>query len=160
MPAPMSEPTYAAIARLLFTYAERLDAGDLDGMAQLFEHATFRSRDGQLVLTGSAEVRAAFAASVAFHNGTPATQHVTTNLYVDEEDGGEKAVARSAFTVLQATARLPLQVVCAGRYTDRFVRGPGGWRFADREVDLRFLGDVSEHILSGAVDTGSEASST
>ena len=39
----MSEPTYAAIARLLFTYADRLDAGDLAGMSALFEHATFRS---------------------------------------------------------------------------------------------------------------------
>ena len=160
VPAPTPEPTYAAIARLLFTYAERLDAGDLDGMSHLFEHATFRSRDGQMVLTGSAEVRAAFAASVAFHDGTPATQHVTTNLYVDEDDHGEHAVAHSAFTVLQATRRLPLQIVCAGRYLDRFVRSPDGWRFADREVDLRFLGDVSEHMLSAAPGAGSEAPST
>src|SRR4051794_27626609 len=128
----MTEPTYAAIARLLFTYAERLDAGDLDGVAELFANATFRSTGGQLVLSGREEIRAAFAASVQFHDGTPATQHVTTNLYVDEDAGGVHAIAHSAFTVLQGTATLPLQIVCAGRYRDEFVRADAGWRFADR----------------------------
>jgi 3-phenylpropionate/cinnamic acid dioxygenase small subunit len=144
----MSESTYAAVARLLFTYAERLDAGDLDGMAALFAHATFRSAGGEMALIGSEEVRAAFAASVQFHDGTPATQHVTTNLYVDEEDDGARVVAHSAFTVLQATPSLPLQVVCAGRYRDEFVRAGDGWRFADRLVDIRFFGDVSQHLIA------------
>ncbi len=148
-----SEPTYSAIARLLFTYAERLDAGDLDGMAELFAEATFRSAGSDLVLTGSEEVRRGFAGSVQFHDGTPATQHVTSNLYVDEDESGTRAVAHSAFTVLQATPALPLQVVCAGRYTDEFVRGPDGWRFADRLVDIRFFGDVSQHLIApGPVD--------
>jgi 3-phenylpropionate/cinnamic acid dioxygenase small subunit len=155
----MAESTYASIARLLFVYAERLDAGDLDGMSALFEHATFRSADRQMILTGSAEVRAAFAGSVMFHDGTPATQHVTTNLYVDEDADGRRAIAHSAFTVLQATATLPLQIVCAGRYTDSFERTDDGWRFADRIVDIRFFGDVSQHILA-SVDPGAEASST
>lgn len=142
----MSESTYRAIARLLFSYAERLDAGDLDGMSALFAEATFRTKDGQLVLTGSAQVRAAFAGSVLFHDGTPATQHMTTNLYVDEDPDASSAVAHSAFAVLQATAILPLQIVCAGRYVDQFVRSGEGWRFVDREVDIRFRGDVSQHI--------------
>jgi 3-phenylpropionate/cinnamic acid dioxygenase small subunit len=158
----VTEPTYAAIARLLFTYAERLDAGDLGGMAALFEKATFRSADGAMVLTGTAEVRAAFAGSVQFHDGTPATQHVTTNLYVDEDPDGRRAVAHSAFTVLQATETLPLQVVCAGRYRDEFVRDDSGWHFADRLVDIRFFGDVSQHIVaaseSGAVAVPEDSS--
>jgi 3-phenylpropionate/cinnamic acid dioxygenase small subunit len=154
----MDEPTYAAIARLLFTYAERLDAGDLDGMAALFAHATFRSAGGELVLTGSEEVRAAFAGSVQFHDGMPATQHVTSNVYVDEDPGGERAIAHSAFTVLQATPRLPLQVVCAGRYRDEFVRVAGQWRFADRLVDIRFFGDVSEHLVAAAAGHAEETS--
>ena len=29
-----------AIENLLYTYAERIDAGDFDGVAALFEHAT------------------------------------------------------------------------------------------------------------------------
>lgn len=144
----MAEPTYASIARLLFTYAERLDAGDLDGVAALFEHATFRSKGSDQALTGSAEVRAAFAESVVFHDGTPATQHVTSNLYVDEDEDGNGAVAHSAFTVLQQTPTLPLQVVCAGRYTDTFERTADGWRFSDRMVDIRFFGDVTQHLVA------------
>jgi 3-phenylpropionate/cinnamic acid dioxygenase small subunit len=154
----MNEPTYAAIARLLYTYAERLDAGDLDGMADLFAHATFRSTGGEMVFTGAEEVRDGFASSVRFHDGTPATQHVTSNLYVDEDPDGERAVAHSAFTVLQATATLPLQAVCAGRYRDEFVRVAGQWHFADRLVDIRFFGDVSEHILTGTQGDSEETS--
>ena len=154
----MGEPTYAAIARLIHTYAHRLDDGDLDGMAALFEHATFRSVGGETSLRGRDEVRAAFAGSVRFHGATPATQHVTTNLYVEEEPGGERAVAHSAFTVLQATATLPLQVVCAGRYRDEFVCDADGWRFADRLVDLRFIGDVSEHLIIAGSDTEAPSS--
>jgi 3-phenylpropionate/cinnamic acid dioxygenase small subunit len=159
----MSESAYAAVARLLFTYSERLDAGDLDGMAGLFQQATFRSVGSEMVLTGSGEVRAAFAASVQMHDGTPATQHVTTNLYVDEDADGRHAVAHSVFTVLQATATLPLSVVCAGRYRDEFVRTPDGWRFSDRLVDIRMFGDVSQHlvpVVAAAGEGRTEAAST
>ena len=73
---------------------DAIDAGDLDGMAALFEHATFRSvgADGGIsVLTGADEVRAGFAGSVQLHDGVPATQHVTTNLIVDEGPDGTTA---------------------------------------------------------------------
>jgi 3-phenylpropionate/cinnamic acid dioxygenase small subunit len=143
------ESAQTAISRLMFTYVERLDDGDLDGMAELFAQATFRSLgpDGIITLTGAAEIRAAFAASVRMHGGKPATQHVTTNLIIDEDRAGGRALARSVFTVVQATDRLPLQVVVAGRYRDEFVRVDGRWRFADRLVDIRLIGDVSEHLL-------------
>jgi hypothetical protein len=143
------EPTYAAIARLVFGYAERLDAGDLEGMSRLFAHGTFRSvgPDGIATLTGSAEVLAGFAGSVRLHGGRPATKHVTTNLIVEEGPDGTSATARSVFTVLQAAAGLPLQVILAGRYADTFVRDAGGWRFADRLVHIELVGDVSAHLV-------------
>ena len=148
----MVEDTYASIARLLYTYAERLDAGDLDGMAAMFAHATFHSKDGGMVLNGTDEVRAAFATSVVFHGDTPATQHVTSNLYLEDDLDEGRVVAHSAFTVLQATPTLPLQVVCAGRYVDTFHRAADGWRFSDREVDIRFFGDVSQHIAGSSAE--------
>jgi 3-phenylpropionate/cinnamic acid dioxygenase small subunit len=154
------EPTYAAIARLVYTYAERLDAGDLTGMASLFEHATFRTGGGAATLTGSAEVLAAFTASVRLvADGTPGTRHVTTNLIVDEGPDGTTASARSYFTVLQATPTLPLQIVAAGAYRDEFVRDEvvrDGWRFADRMVRIDLVGDVSEHLF---VDLGNDVAS-
>jgi 3-phenylpropionate/cinnamic acid dioxygenase small subunit len=148
-PAPPGEPTYASIARLIFSYAERLDAGDLDGLAALFDQATFRSArpEGISVMTGAAEVRAGFAGSLRIHKGVPATQHITTNLIVDESPDGRTATARSVFTVLQSTPRLPLQVVVAGRYVDKFVRTDAGWRFVDRLVNIQHIGNISEHLL-------------
>jgi hypothetical protein len=148
---PLPEPTYAAIARLVFGYAERLDAGDLEGMAQLFEHASFRSvgASGISAMTGSNEILAGFANSVRRDDGTPATKHVTTNLIVDEEPDGRRATARSVFTVLQATPALPLQVILTGTYADEFVRDEDGWHFADRLVRIQLVGDISEHLVVG-----------
>jgi hypothetical protein len=143
------EPTYAAIARLVFGYAERLDAGDLAGMSELFANGTFRSvgPDGISTLAGGAEVLAGFTGSVRMHGATPATKHVTTNLIVEESADGTTATARSVFTVLQAAAGLPLQVILAGRYADAFVRNDDGWRFADRLVHIELVGDVSAHLM-------------
>jgi 3-phenylpropionate/cinnamic acid dioxygenase small subunit len=147
--AQRNESAYVAITRLVYTYAERLDAGDLTGMAALFEHATFRSESpaGISTLTGSREVHDGFAGSVRRDDGTPATKHVTTNLIVEESDDGGRASARSVFTVLQAKPALPLQVILAGSYRDEFVRTGEGWRFADRLVRIELVGDLREHLM-------------
>ena len=86
------ESAYAAIARLVFGYAERLDAGDLAGMAALFDGAHLRTASGDgVTFTGAAEVLAAFDGSVQrFEAGTPSTKHVTTNLIVDADDGRDR----------------------------------------------------------------------
>jgi hypothetical protein len=39
-----------------------------------------------------------------------------------------------------------LRVVVAGRYFDRFERGPDGWRFADRLFLSDLIGDMSRHF--------------
>jgi 3-phenylpropionate/cinnamic acid dioxygenase small subunit len=155
MPANAStatEPVYASVARLVFGYAERLDAGDLDGMASLFSTATLRTTGpaGITTFTGKAEVFGAFDGSVQrFEDGTPSTKHVTTNLIVDAGADGETASARSYFTVLQARPALPLQVVIAGSYRDEFVLGDDGWRFSDRLIRIELVGNLSEHLNVG-----------
>jgi 3-phenylpropionate/cinnamic acid dioxygenase small subunit len=143
------EPAYAAIARLVFGYADRLDAGDLAGMAALFARATLRTASGEgATFTGSAEVLAAFDGSVQrFEDGTPATKHVTTNLIVDADEAAGNASARSYFTVLQSRPALPLQPIVAGRYEDSFARDADGqWHFADRLIVIEHVGDVSQHL--------------
>ena len=68
-----------------------------------------------------------------------------TNLVLDVD--GSSATGRSSFTVLQGVVPgEPLQVVVAGRYFDRFERGPDGWRFADRLFVLDLGGDQSQHF--------------
>ncbi|CAN5562200.1 nuclear transport factor 2 family protein [soil metagenome] len=150
LPSADMEPTYASIARLVFGYAERLDAGDIAGMAGLFAGGTLRTvgPDGVTTFTGTDEVYGAFANSVQrYDDGTPATKHVTTNLIVDEAADGESASGRALFTVLQARPDFPLQIVVAGRYTDSFVREQDGWRFADRLIQTDLIGDVSRHLV-------------
>jgi hypothetical protein len=143
------ESTYSAIASLVFGYAERLDSGDLAGMAGLFGQATLRTTgpDGITTLTGADEVHDAFATSVRrFEDGTPSTKHVTTNLIVDEGPQPGTASARSYFTVLQARPDFSLQVVVVGTYRDEFVLDGDTWRFADRLICIELVGDVSRHL--------------
>jgi 3-phenylpropionate/cinnamic acid dioxygenase small subunit len=133
-----------AIAALVYGYAERLDAGDLEGVARLFADGTF-ARAGGPPRRGAAEVLAALG-TVRLHDGRPQTQHVVTNLVVEVDEGAGTASARSRFTVFQATATLPLQPILAGRYHDRFERGPGGWRFRERVVHVDLVGELGEHL--------------
>jgi hypothetical protein len=133
-----------AIADLVHVYAERLDAGDLDGVASLFAHATY-GRAGGPVRRGAAEVRAALAV-VKLHDGSPRTKHVITNVIVEVDEAAGRAAARSYFTVLQATPALPLQPILAGRYHDRFERVGKAWRFSARVIHLDLAGDLREHL--------------
>jgi SnoaL-like protein len=135
---------HAAIAALVYGYAERLDAGDLAGVAALFERGVFRSDRGGHY-EGAAVVGEVLGRLVILHeDGTPRTKHVTTNLVVELD--GDRATARSYFTVLQATPRVPLQPIVAGRYHDRFVRDGGRWRFAERMVYMDLVGDLRDHV--------------
>jgi len=138
-----------AIANLVYTYAERIDAGDFEGTAALFAHATFGQASGA-VRRGAAEVLAAFRAAVRVHDGSPRTKHVTTNLIVDVDETAGTATARSYFTVFQQTGTLALQPILAGRYHDRFERADGAWRFTERRISLDLVGDLREHVPSRA----------
>lgn len=132
------------IALLIHTYAERLDAGQFEGVAALFAHAAY-GRPGGPLRHGAPEVRAALEV-VRLHDGSPHTKHVITNLMVEVDEAAGTATARSYFTVLQATPALPLQPILAGRYHDRFHRSPHGWRFTERLIHLDLIGELREHL--------------
>jgi 3-phenylpropionate/cinnamic acid dioxygenase small subunit len=133
-----------AITALVMTYAERLDAGDLDGVAALFAHATWRSPARTEPLRGAEEVRHAYD-GVVLYEGVPATRHVVTNLVVELEPP-DRARARSYFTVFQARPDFPLQAIICGRYHDTFERAAGAWRFTDRLILPDLVGDLSHHL--------------
>jgi hypothetical protein len=136
-----------AITELVYGYAERVDLGDFSGVADLFAHATYRAVVGNGIATyeGSAAVLDSFTTMVVlYEDGTPGTKHVITNLVIDV--GGATATARSYFSVLQARPGLPLQVIIAGRYHDRFECADGQWRFADRLIYSDLIGDLSHHL--------------
>lgn len=135
-----------AIADLILTYAERLDAGDLAGVAALFRDAVYHSSQGGTYPGSAAVLEVLTRKVVLYPDGTPRTKHVITNATIEADDPAGTATSRSYFTVLQQTERVPLQIVVAGRYHDRFERVDGVWRFADRLIYGDLLGTLTDHV--------------
>ena len=133
-----------AITALIHAYAERIDSGDLDGVAALFEHATWGSPGRGEPLRGTTQVRRGYNGVIIHEDGTPSTKHVISNVTIELD--GAHASARSYFTVLQARPDLPLQPIIAGRYHDRFEKVDGQWRFAERMILPDLIGDLSRHM--------------
>jgi 3-phenylpropionate/cinnamic acid dioxygenase small subunit len=138
-----------AIEKLLYLYAERIDAGDFDGIGDLLAHATIVSQDGSPGPKGRQEIARLFEKTTRRYpdDGTPHTQHVITNVIVEVDEASGSAVARSRFTVLQALPDWPLRTIIAGRYRDRFERVDGVWRFCERCMMPEHFGDLSRHLL-------------
>jgi 3-phenylpropionate/cinnamic acid dioxygenase small subunit len=137
-----------AIANLVFAYAERIDAGDYEGVAELFRYAEITAEGNNERYRGVEQVRQMYEGwTRRYEDGTPRTKHVTTNLIVDVDDESGSATCRSYFTVFQQTATLSLQPIIAGRYRDRFERVEGEWRFAHRHMITDLVGDLSQHLL-------------
>jgi 3-phenylpropionate/cinnamic acid dioxygenase small subunit len=128
-----------AISNLLFRYARLIDAADFDGVAQLFEQATYAGMPGD-------QLAAMFRQIIILHDGKMGTRHVTTNVEIEFDDDGAAATVRSYFTVFQQVAALPLQPIVAGHYLDRVVAEDGTWRFADRAIEMTLIGDLSQHL--------------
>jgi len=135
-----------AIRNLLFDYAERIDRGDIDGMARLFEHASYRAGEQPPIADWKAVAQLNKSLVILYDDGTPKTQHVTTNVLIELDAGGATAAARSRFTVLQGAPGQALQVIVAGRYHDRFEKRAGAWRFSARHIFMDLLGDLSRHL--------------
>ena len=139
-----------AIRSLVIAYAEHLDAGDLDGVAALFDQGEFRSTRRGEALVGREAVRAMYAPVIVYDDGTPRTKHVLGNIQVDvASPDSSEATARCTFTVLQAVPDGSLRAILVGRYHDRFVRSDGAWHFAARTVHPDLVGDLSEHMGRG-----------
>lgn len=139
--------SHRQIENLIYRYAELIDDGDLDGVAALLERARFIGPDGSVQAEGRDAIRAVYAGFTRLYDdGTPLTQHVTTNVQVMVE--GDNASARACFTVLQASETLPLQPIMAGRYVDTFACDEQGWHFTTRQIIPRLYGDLSQHLLA------------
>lgn len=137
------------LANLIARYAELIDVGDFDAVADLLGDAAVGAGDSTSLLSGREAIREMFTTTTRIHpDGTPGTKHVTTNLIVEIDEEAGTASARSYWTVLQAVEGLPLQPILAGRYHDRFARDVGVWRFAERRYLIDLVGDVTHHMLA------------
>jgi hypothetical protein len=135
-----------AIEALIHEYCFRLDAGDLDGVADLFTDATMTSSmRPDVVLTGRSEVRRNYDGVLLHDDGTPRTLHRITNTTISFT-GTTSATARSYFEVLQQASDGPLGPIIAGEYRDRFELVDGAWRFEHRNICPTLIGDLSRHL--------------
>jgi 3-phenylpropionate/cinnamic acid dioxygenase small subunit len=134
------------IENLLYEYQSRLDDGDLEGMAALFEHAVLSSDTVAATWTGSAEVLALYRQIFRMYgDGSPHTTHTTMNpiVHIDQESG--TATSRSVYVVYQQVDDFPLQPIITGRYHDTFERVDGAWRFASRIFVAGLQGNLRAH---------------
>lgn len=137
---------HAAILRIMNDYCRFIDAGDLDGYANLFEHGVFRNQaDENGGERGAAEVLA-MVQNVTLYDGIPNTKHALSNVQIDVEVPGQRATAQSYITVSQAVPPdFPLQPIFIGHYLDTFEVINGDWCFTIREISNILMGDLSHH---------------
>lgn len=123
----------SAITALVHSYAFLVDADDVDGVAALFEHATWRSDASAVVRRGSAEVRPVYEQLAASGEGSR-TKHLLTNLTVEVQPGAMAASSRCYWSVLRSDPDTGVSITLSGQYIDCFVKVDGQWRFSDRLV--------------------------
>ena len=149
MPLVMSDSAQA-ITNLVYTYAELLDAGDLDGVAALFTHGRICGVENgppETVFAGPERVRQMYdMATRIYSDGTPKTKHNTSNVQLFVDDDAGTAHGKAYYCVTQATPDLPLQVIVTGHYHDTFHRVDGQWWFDSRTMFVDQVGDVSQHL--------------
>jgi ketosteroid isomerase-like protein len=138
-----------AVTKLIYTYAERIDAGDFAGVGELFADATLTFEGFGDAVSGREAVERLYVRTTRrYEDGTPKTKHVMTNVMVDVSDDGASASSRSYFTVLQAVpGELALQPVIAGRYRHAFEHTGDRWRVTAMHIIIDLTGDLGHHML-------------
>jgi hypothetical protein len=135
-----------AVRNLLGEYCERMDLADWEGIGALFADAALADEHGHELARGADAVAAFYAKGTQLHDGSPRTKHLVLNTILEVDEDAGTASARSSYVVLQQTKGTDLRPIITGRYRDTFVRGAGGWRFAERRFLVDLLGDLSAHL--------------
>ena len=142
-----------AISNLIYAYARHIDQGNFEAVAELFRNGGIYTDQGQAL--GYDQVLAMYTGATRRYpdDGTPKTQHITTNLAI--EIHGNQAHCQSYFSVLQAVPPdFPLQTIISGRYEDEFLLGDQGWTFKRRHIQPTLFGDLSKHLLIDSTQLG------
>ncbi|MEZ4331961.1 MAG: nuclear transport factor 2 family protein [Myxococcota bacterium] len=137
---------HEAIRALVHAYAERIDRGDLEGVADLFAHARLVAGDGSAFEGRENLLRVWQSAVRLYEGGDPRCCHLISNLTIEIDPDGIGASATSYVQVMQAAAGFPLQPVAISQHRDRFAKIDGRWRFAERRDRQVLVGDLSRHV--------------
>ena len=128
------------ISELISDYGNRLDAGDFDGLEQLFvEDAVFTvvPGDGVPRLTGAHSIRDTIEQRWRVVHEGAQRRHVMTNIVV-ESIAEDVATARTVLLVYEVRKEPGARVGVHGMgvYEDTLVRVDGRWRFEQRRLTL------------------------
>ena len=145
----VQETPAEAITKLIYTYAERIDAGDFAGVAEVFAHATLTFEGFGDAVTGREAIEALYARTTRrYEDGTPRTKHVMTNVMVDVADDGESArAARTSRCCrpFRASWRCSRSSPAA---TGTPTRGStAGGEVATMHITIDLVGDLGHHML-------------
>ena len=138
------------IQKLIYAYADCIDAGNYKGIGELFREGSISSEaDPKNPAQGYDAVLALYTNSTRIYEDdkTPKSKHLVNNLVVEVAPDNQTASARSSYTVLQKTDILQLQPIITGRYHDSFHKVSQEWHFLERIMIVDQLGDLSQHLL-------------
>jgi len=135
-----------AITKVVVSYVELLDRGDLDGLANVFARATVRVHGSATELRGATAYKEFIEQGVQMYDGIPSTKHLVSNLIVEIDDDRRTATARSYYTAFQARPEFPFQPILAGRFHDRLERDGDEWYIAERVIYADLFGDLRFHV--------------
>lgn len=136
---------HEAIRNLLGTYCEVMDAGDFEGLGQMFADARLIDHKEREIARGAAAVTELWKAMVRLYDGSPRTRHLVSGPVIEVD--GDSATCRSSYLVMQLPPDGGLIPVAAGRYRDTFARTDGRWHFTVRQMFLDQPGDMSRHMV-------------
>ena len=90
------------IANLFYRYAEHIDAGELTATADLLQHCTIFDPYGNELAKGNERILEMYTSLIRIYpdNNTPHSNHVLSNLIIDQPTG-DTIKASASFTVLQ-----------------------------------------------------------
>ncbi len=140
------------IRRILFTYPDCIDRGDIEGVVKLLTGVKMRgvraasSGDAGVAPLSADDVRAMYAGIRLYGDGLPHTKHLITNIEISYNEDGTKADVQSDFVVLQALDDFPLQPIITGRYEEIYEHDGTAWRLTLRRDIPDLLGDLSRHV--------------
>ena len=140
--------TSSSIANLIYSYAERIDAGDFAGVGELFDHATLTFEGFGEAVSGQEAIEALYRRTTRrYEDGTPRTKHVMTNVIVDVDDGREPVEslllhrppsgARRARSPARHRRTLPSPLRAIRRR----------WRVTSMHIIIDLVGELGHHML-------------
>lgn len=133
------------ILHLINDYCFKIDTGDIEGFAGLFEHGEW-AVEGAAPIAGKQRHLEALSHLRIYADGTPRTRHVTSNVDLTIAEDGLSAKGQCYVTVFQRTDEFPLQVIFSGHYFDEFQCVGGAWRFRKRLIRYPLYGDMTAHL--------------